>query len=95
MSFNTLLENADGYALAFRARDITTPEMRIAIPEWFSLYYQRKPDKDEDPCQQIPYTIVRRLSKTVLSEYEATGTGTPPPEKTGSLADALRERFAK
>lgn len=72
MSYSTLLKNADGYALAFKANDITTDTMRKAIPEWFELYYQKKPTKDEDPCQQIPYTIVRKLTKTVFSEYEAT-----------------------
>ncbi len=72
MSFNALLKNADGYALAFKANDITTAKMRKAIPEWFDLYYQKEPDKGEDPCQQIPYTIVRKLTKTVFSEYEAT-----------------------
>lgn len=72
MSFNALLRNADGYALAFKANDITTARMRKAIPEWFDLYYQKEPDKGEDPCQQIPYTIVRKLTKAVFSEYEAT-----------------------
>lgn len=72
MSYNALLKNADGYALAFKANDITTSKMRKAIPEWFDLYYRKEPDKGEDPCQQIPYTIVRKLTKTVFSEYEAT-----------------------
>lgn len=72
MSFNALLKNADGYALAFKANDITTASMRKAIPEWFDLYYQKEPEQGEDPCQQIPYTIVRKLTKTVFSEYEAT-----------------------
>lgn len=72
MSFNALLKNADGYALAFKANDITTDKMRKAIPEWFELYYQKEPSNGEDPCQQIPYTIVRKLTKTVFSEYEAT-----------------------
>lgn len=72
MSYNTLLKNADGYALAFKANDITTKKMRTAIPEWFEMYYQKEPTKAEDPCQQIPYTIVRKLTKTAFSEYEAT-----------------------
>lgn len=72
MSFNALLKNADGYALAFKANDITTAKMRKAIPEWFDLYYQKEPDSGEDHCQQIPYTIVRKLTRTVFSEYEAT-----------------------
>ena len=72
MSYGALLKNADGYALAFRANDITTDLMRAAIPEWFEMYYQVMPDKGEDPCQRIPYTIVRKLTKTIFAEYEAT-----------------------
>lgn len=72
MSLNSLLKNADGYALAFQANDITSEKMRKAIAEWFSLYYQGETVKDEDSCQQIPYTIVRKLTKTVFAEYEAT-----------------------
>jgi A118 family predicted phage portal protein len=71
MSLNSLLKNADGYALAFQANDITSEKMRKAIAEWFSLYYQGESVKDEDSCQQIPYTIVRKLTKTVFAEYEA------------------------
>jgi A118 family predicted phage portal protein len=72
MSLNSLLKNADGYALAFQANDITSEKMRKAIAEWFSLYYQGETVKDEDSCQQISYTIVRKLTKTVFAEYEAT-----------------------
>lgn len=72
MSLNSLLKNADGYALAFQANDITSDKMRKAIAEWFYLYYQGETVKDEDSCQQIPYTIVRKLTKTVFAEYEAT-----------------------
>ena len=73
MSYNTLMENAAQYAMAFEALEITTDAMRRAIPEWFELYFRQKPDKREDPCQQIPYTIVRKLTKTVFSEYKASG----------------------
>lgn len=72
MSYSTLLQNADGYAPAFQANDITTDKMRKAIPEWFELYYQKEPHDGEDPCQQIPYTIVQKLTKAVFSEHEAT-----------------------
>jgi A118 family predicted phage portal protein len=72
MSLNSLLKNADGYALAFQANDITSEKMRKAIAEWFALYYQGESVKGEDSCQQIPYTIVRKLTKTVFAEYEAT-----------------------
>ncbi len=67
----SLIENAGGYALAFQANDITSQAMRAAITEWTEMYYHRTPTKDQDPCQRIPYTIVRKLTKTVFSEYTA------------------------
>ena len=72
MSFKTLLENASQYAMAFRATEITSEKMRKAILEWVALYFQAEPSKDEDPCQRIAYTIVRKLTKTAFSEYETT-----------------------
>ena len=72
MSMSALLNNADGYALAFKANDITTDKMRKAIREWFNIYYLDEPVKGEDPCQQIPHTIVRKLNKAIFAEYEAT-----------------------
>lgn len=71
MSFSTLLANASGYAAAFQANDVTTEKMRTAISEWFRMYYQSTADDGKDPCQQIAYTIVRKLTKTVFAEYEA------------------------
>lgn len=67
----SLIENASGYALAFRANDTTSSAMQKAITEWFDLYYRCTPTKEYDPCQRIPYTIVRKLTKTVFSEYTA------------------------
>lgn len=67
-----ILNKAGAYQMAFHAQDITSPAMRAAIEDWYGLYYLRKPTKDEDPCQQIPHTIVRRLTKTTFSEYNAT-----------------------
>ena len=57
---------------AFRAVDITTPEMKRAIQMWYSMYYENTPSEDFDPCQRIPYTIVNKLTKTAFSEYTAT-----------------------
>lgn len=68
----SLIENANGYALAFHASDVTTSAMRTAITQWFDLYYHDAPSDAHDPCQRIPYTIVRKLTKTVFSEYEAS-----------------------
>ena len=69
---SSLLQNASGYAAAFKAADTTSEPMRRAIKEWFELYFQDKPTSKEDPCQRIPYTIVNKLTKTVFSEYTAT-----------------------
>lgn len=60
------------YSYAFQASDITSLDMKNAIAEWHDLYYLRKPTEKEDPCQMIPYTIVRKLTKTAFSEYKAT-----------------------
>ena len=65
-----------GYADAFRAVDKTSEAMKLAINDWFDLYYAKEPTKEEDPCQQIPHTIVRKLSKTVFSEYTASAAET-------------------
>ena len=68
----SLIKNANGYALAFKASDVTTTAMRSAITEWFDLYYHDDSSEKYDPCQRVPYTIVRKLTKTVFSEYTAT-----------------------
>lgn len=69
--YSNLLKDATGLAQAFGASDITTDDMRNAIKTWFALYFQRKATEQEDPCQCIAYTIVRKLTKTIFSEYEA------------------------
>ena len=74
MSIVTALfdKSAYSYEDAFKAADKTTTAMKESIKDWFELYYQKKPAGDEDPCQQIPYTIVRKLTKTAFSEYAAS-----------------------
>lgn len=62
----------NNYKDAFKAADITSAQMKDAIEDWHQLYYQKAPSKKEDPCQQIPYTIVRKLTKTAFAEYTAT-----------------------
>lgn len=57
---------------AFRAKDITSNAMRKTIGDWYDLYYLKERTEKEDPCQQIPFTIVRKLTKTTFSEYAAT-----------------------
>lgn len=63
--------NSD-YEMAFRAVDMTSPEMKKAIQRWQNLYYEKAATLDYDPCQRIPYTIVRKLTKTAFSEYSAS-----------------------
>ena len=65
-------KSINNYKDAFKAADITSAQMKDAIEDWHQLYYQKAPSKKEDPCQQIPYTIVRKLTKTAFAEYTAT-----------------------
>lgn len=73
---------------AFRAKDITSSEMRAAITEWFRLYYEREATKDSDPCQRIAYTVVNKLTKTCFGEYQATCDD----EYTQGVIDSLNVR---
>ena len=57
------------YEEAFRAKDITSDAMKEAISEWHRLFFQDTPDKEEDPCQRIPYAVVSKLTKTAFAEY--------------------------
>lgn len=91
---SNMIRNASNYALAFQAVDITSKEMRNAICEWYDLYFQRIADKNEDPCQRIPYTIVQKLTKTVFSEYAAA----PAMEKdtfVGEILSALEDKHTE
>lgn len=82
-----LLRNATGYAAAYGTADITTSKMREAIAQWFELYYRNERTDEEDPCQQIPYTIVRKLTKTTFSEYSATSQDDFAERVLDELAD--------
>lgn len=62
---------ADTLQAAFQSVELTTPQMKRAIGDWFRMYYNQMPTQQEDPCQQIPYTVVRKLTKTVFAEYAA------------------------
>lgn len=54
---------------AFSAADCTSDLMKIAISEWYSIFYRCEPSRDYDPCQRIPYTIVNKIVKTMFGEY--------------------------
>jgi len=71
VSIFTALRGAFSYEDAFRAKDCTSQSMREAVREWFRLYYERQATEDSDPCQQIAYTIVNKLTKTAFGEYKA------------------------
>ena len=86
---NAIFNNyAESYRDAFKANDITSTWMKMAITDWFDLYFMKAPTKKEDPCQQIPFTIVRKLTKTAFSEYEATSES----EFVQGVLDALNAK---
>lgn len=80
-----------GYEDAFGAADCTSQGMKAAITEWFNLFYQTAPTKEEDPCQRIPYTVVNKLAKTVFGEYNATSEDAFASGVIGAL-DHVRRR---
>lgn len=57
---------------AFGCSDVTSTRMRRGIAEWFRLYYGGC-EAGSDPCLQIPYTVVRKLTRAVFGEYRAEG----------------------
>lgn len=79
--------NSD-YEAAFRAVDITSAEMKTAIQTWYDLYFQAVSNEETDSCQKIPYTVVRKLTKTVFSEY----TSSSKDEFVSGVLDALNKK---
>lgn len=69
--FNRIMNKAYGFEDAFGAADCTSSEMKLAISEWFDLFYRTAPIDGEDPCQRIPYTVVNKITKTAFGEYKA------------------------
>lgn len=63
------------YQSAFKATDVTSDKMKKAINDWYELYYNKETSAEEDPCQRIAYTIVRKLTKTAFSECKTVGNG--------------------
>ena len=89
---SNLIQNASTYGLAFQATDITSSKMRKAITDWYDLYFDDTPGKDEDPCQRIPYTIVQKLTRAVFSEYKVD---TGNDEYARRIAYALSHRHTE
>lgn len=71
MSIFSALHSAYSCEDAFGAKDCTSQAMKEAVKEWFRLYYTRETTEESDPCQQIAYTIVRKLTKTAFGEYKS------------------------
>lgn len=69
-------KTVQSYQDAFEANDITSEAMKTAIRDWYNLYFDNEATEKEDPCQQIPYTIIRKLTKTAFAEYSATSKDT-------------------
>ena len=88
MSLWSALHSAYSLEDAFGARDCTSQAMREAVKEWFRLYYQRAATEESDPCQQIAYTIVNKLTKTAFGEYRANSED----EYAQAVLDALNAR---
>ena len=88
MSLWNALHSAYSLEDAFGARDCTSQAMREAVKEWFRLYYQREATEESDPCQQIAYTIVNKLTKTAFGEYRANSED----EYAQAVLDALNAR---
>ncbi len=78
------------YESAFGAEDKTSSQMRKAVEEWFSLYYDQEKTNASDPCQRIPYTVVGKIVRTVFGEY-AADADTPFAKKVIRALDIYRQ----
>lgn len=58
-----LLENEQNYQDILGVEDISSTAMKKAVAQWFGLYY------NGDSPLQLPYTIVRKLTRAVFAEY--------------------------
>lgn len=72
MSIWSALNSVYSYEDAFQSKDCTSQTMREAVKGWFRLYYLREATEESDPCQQIAYTVVNKLTKTAFGEYAAS-----------------------
>lgn len=61
------------YESAFGCWDKTSEAMRKAITRWFRLYYHKEQSPKTDTCQQVAYTVVDKLTKSIFGEYTAKG----------------------
>lgn len=66
-----LNQNEQQARAVFGRKDITTSAMQEATREWFSLYFLRKPTKEENPNQRLPFAITSKLQKATFAEYDS------------------------
>ena len=52
-------------ARAFGGPDVTSSAMKTAIREWFDLFFMRVPEREEDPAQRIPLSLIHILVQAV------------------------------
>lgn len=84
-----LLTDQAGYSAAFGAEDISSAGMKRAVGEWFRLYY------DREDLMQLPYTIVRKLVRSVFAEHRLEGLEDWPGSAALELALIGGESFLK
>lgn len=84
-----LLNDLAGYSAAFGAEDASSEAMKRAVGKWFSLYY------DREDLMQLPYTIVRKLVRSVFAEQRLTGLENWPGQNALELALIGGESFLK
>ena len=84
-----LLNDLAGYTAAFGAEDISSNAMKRAVGEWFSLYY------DREDLMQLPYTIVRKLVRSVFAEHKLEGLEAWPGQNALEMALIGGESFLK
>ena len=75
-----LLNDLAGFQAAFGAQDMSSEAMKRAVGNWFSLYY------DREDLMQLPYTIVRKLCRSVFAECALEGLENWPAAAALELA---------
>lgn len=80
------------YQDAFGAEDVSSGLMKRAILRWLGLYYGRE---SAQPLQ-LPYTIVRKITRAVFAEYAPSdGIASLPAREAFELALVAGESYLK
>lgn len=76
---------------AFGCNDVTTPQMQVAIKEWFDLYFDMHDCCcDSSSAQRIPYNIVDGLTNAVFGEYEYSISSADYFERAAGAIESIR-----